>query len=203
MVAELLRHPASAATGAESPHGPLDGLCHPSGGQRLRRLQPGGEQGRSLHAAHVDPVLVPAGQHNGGSPGNGPRSHAARGLGVAVTVVALRYIVDLHQSIHVAHGPGLPEVVKTPSGCGGIGLAGIGQLADVAGRWSLDDGGMEIRIVLEVVEPPAGRLWVVCGPGQGQHPGSGREISFTGWLGLLRALYEVTAAAGPGSSAGP
>ena len=64
-------------------------------------------------------------------------------------------------------------------------------------------GQVEIRIVLEAAEPPAGLLRVVGGPGHGQHPGSGREVSFTGWLGLLRALYEVTAAAGPDSSAGP
>jgi hypothetical protein len=66
-----------------------------------------------------------------------------------------------------------------------------------------DHGEVEIRIVLEAVEPPAGRLWVVSGPGEGQHPGGGREISFTGWLGLLRTLYEVTAAAGPDSSPEP
>ena len=66
-----------------------------------------------------------------------------------------------------------------------------------------DHGEVEIRIVLEVVEPPAGRLWVVSGPGQGQHPGSAREISFTGWLGLLRALYEVTAEPGDAPHPGP
>ena len=60
-------------------------------------------------------------------------------------------------------------------------------------------GEVEIRIVLEVVEPPAGRLCVARDPGQPDHPGGEREISFTGWLGLLRALYEVTAAPGPRS----
>jgi hypothetical protein len=29
------------------------------------------------------------------------------------------------------------------------------------------------------------------------------EIRFTGWLGLLKALYEVTGAAGPGLPGGP
>ena len=52
---------------------------------------------------------------------------------------------------------------------------------------------MEIRIVLDRAEPPAGRLRVVGAPGQ--------EIGFTGWLGLLRALYEVTAE--PGEAARP
>ena len=61
---------------------------------------------------------------------------------------------------------------------------------------------MEIRIVLDIVEPPAGRLWIVRGPGQAPHPGSGQGISFTGWLGLLRALYEVTAEPGVDSRPG-
>jgi hypothetical protein len=37
---------------------------------------------------------------------------------------------------------------------------------------------MEIRIVLDRAEPPAGRLRAVPIPGE--------EIRFTGWLGLLR-----------------
>ena len=58
---------------------------------------------------------------------------------------------------------------------------------------------MEIRIVLNRVEPPAGHLRVVRAPG----PGGGQEIGFSGWLGLLRALYEVTAEPGPGARPGP
>jgi hypothetical protein len=83
------------------------------------------------------------------------------------------------------------------------GPAGIGQLADVAGRLGRDDGWVEIRIVLDVVEPPAGRLRVVRAPGQAPGPGAGQEIGFTGWLGLLRALYEVTAEPGDASHPGP
>ena len=55
---------------------------------------------------------------------------------------------------------------------------------------------MEIRIVLDRVEPPAGRLRVVGDLGQADHHGTEQEISFTGWLGLLRVLYEVTAEPG-------
>ena len=55
---------------------------------------------------------------------------------------------------------------------------------------------MEIRIVLDRAEPPAGRLRVVRAPGQDPGRGAGQEIGFTGWLGLLRALYEVTAEPG-------
>jgi hypothetical protein len=63
-------------------------------------------------------------------------------------------------------------------------------------------GEVEIRIVLDRTEPPAGRLWVIRDPEQAHHPGSEQGISFAGWLGLLRALYEVTAASGDGSRPG-
>ena len=79
---------------------------------------------------------------------------------------------------------------------------GIGQLADGPGRRGRDDGGVEIRIVLDRVEPPAGRLRVVLAPEQASGPPAGQEIGFTGWLGLLRALYEVTAEPGQGAGSG-
>jgi hypothetical protein len=63
-------------------------------------------------------------------------------------------------------------------------------------------GRVEIRIVLDRVEPPGGRLRVVPGAGHAHRPGNDVEIRFTGWLGLLRALYEVTGAAGPGVPGG-
>ena len=50
---------------------------------------------------------------------------------------------------------------------------------------------MEIRIFLDRVEPPAGRLWQVPSPEPTQPSPAGEEIPFTGWLGLLRALYAV------------
>jgi hypothetical protein len=83
------------------------------------------------------------------------------------------------------------------------GVAGIGQLADGPGRRGRDDGRVEIRIVLDRAEPPVGRLRVVRAPGQAPGPRAGQEISFTGWLGLLRALYEVTAESGEGARPGP
>jgi hypothetical protein len=55
---------------------------------------------------------------------------------------------------------------------------------------------MEIRIILDRVEPPAGRLRVVPSPGRAHRSGVQLEVRFTGWLGLLRALYEVTGASG-------
>ena len=62
---------------------------------------------------------------------------------------------------------------------------------------------MEIRIVLDRAEPPAGRLRVVGATGQAPGPGAGQEIGFSGWLGLLRALYEVTAEPGQDARPGP
>jgi hypothetical protein len=55
-------------------------------------------------------------------------------------------------------------------------------------------GRVEIRVVLDRVEPPAGCLRVVPSAGHAHRPGDDDEIRFTGWLGLLRALYEVTGA---------
>lgn len=56
---------------------------------------------------------------------------------------------------------------------------------------SRDDGQMEIRIQLDRVEPPAGRLRVVAGDRRIPGPAY-KDLCFTGWLGLLRALYEAT-----------
>jgi hypothetical protein len=52
---------------------------------------------------------------------------------------------------------------------------------------------MEIRISLDRVEPPAGHLRLVCSAGPPRPAGArrARRSPFTGWLGLLRALYEV------------
>ena len=62
---------------------------------------------------------------------------------------------------------------------------------------------MEIRIVLDGAEPLAGRLRVVRAAGPDPGRGAGPDIGFSGWLGLLRALHEVTAEPGPGAGPGP
>jgi hypothetical protein len=68
-----------------------------------------------------------------------------------------------------------------------------GQLADVGGARCADDGLVEIRILMDRVDPPAGRLSTVASADR--DPGrQAEEIGFTGWLGLLRALYEATGA---------
>ena len=85
---------------------------------------------------------------------------------------------------------------------GGGGVWDIGQLADVAAGRACTMGLMEIRIVLDQVEPPGGCLRVVPGAGQAQRPAMAGEIRFTGWLGLLKALYEVTGPADPGLPGG-
>jgi hypothetical protein len=91
---------------------------------------------------------------------------------------------------------------RTLMACGGT-VAGVGQLADGPGRQGRDDGSVEIRIILDRAEPPAGRLRVVRAPRQASGPGADQEIGFSGWLGLLRALYEVTAEPGQGARPGP
>jgi hypothetical protein len=54
---------------------------------------------------------------------------------------------------------------------------------------------MEIRIVLDQVEPPSGRLQVLSSERRGPVPGAtnGEETlhGFTGWLGLIRSLEEA------------
>ena len=65
------------------------------------------------------------------------------------------------------------------------------------------DGPVEIVISLDAIEPPVGRLRVVSGPGSALGRGEDGEFRFTGWLGLLRALYEVTGASAGGSPADP
>jgi hypothetical protein len=69
----------------------------------------------------------------------------------------------------------------------------IRQPADVAAVRPEDPAGMEIRISLDRVEPPAGSLRLVSGAEPPRPVGGreGEEVPFTGWLGLLRALYQV------------
>ena len=53
---------------------------------------------------------------------------------------------------------------------------------------------VEIRIALDTVEPPAGRVRVI--PADDRSPsGQAEGIPFVGWLGLLRALDELMASA--------
>jgi hypothetical protein len=62
-----------------------------------------------------------------------------------------------------------------------------------------DDGQVEILISLATIDPPVGLLRVTSGAGAAPGPGEDRELRFTGWLGLLRALYEVTGSPSNGS----
>ena len=78
--------------------------------------------------------------------------------------------------------------VRAPA-CVGAARLDIGQLADVAGWRSGQDERVEVRIALDALDPPAGRIRV---------SGDDSELRFTGWLGLLRVLYQVMGApAGP------
>ena len=51
---------------------------------------------------------------------------------------------------------------------------------------------MEILLSLDSVDPPAGQLRITSGRGSVAGAAEDKEFPFTGWLGLLRALYEVT-----------
>lgn len=66
-----------------------------------------------------------------------------------------------------------------------------------------NDGQVEILISLDTIAPPAGRLRVTSRPGSAPGRGEDEEFRFTGWLGLLRALYEVMGAPADGSPADP
>jgi hypothetical protein len=61
-------------------------------------------------------------------------------------------------------------------------------------NWPATVNLVEIRVILDRVDPPAGRLQVTssAGPALDEEP----AIPFTGWLGLLRALYLVTGSGG-------
>jgi hypothetical protein len=51
---------------------------------------------------------------------------------------------------------------------------------------------VEVRISLDALDPPVGRVRVL--------PGSDdADMCFTGWLGLLQVLYQVTGSSAAGS----
>ena len=77
----------------------------------------------------------------------------------------------------------------THPACAGADRTDIGQLADVAGWRPGHDEWVEVRIALDALDPPAGAIRV---------SGDDTVLRFTGWLGLLRVLYQVM-----GSPAGP
>ena len=80
------------------------------------------------------------------------------------------------------------------SACRHSRFADIRRLADVAGRNPGNDRQVEILISFDTIDPPVGQLRVTSPPGTAPERGEGREFRFTGWLGLLRALYDVTGA---------
>ncbi len=62
-------------------------------------------------------------------------------------------------------------------------------------------GRVEILISLDTIDPPAGWVRVAPAPCPGPGAEAGRGSPFTGWLGLLRALYLVTESPGDGAAA--
>jgi hypothetical protein len=65
-------------------------------------------------------------------------------------------------------------------------------MADVPTGAQVDHQQMEIRIILDGIEPPTGQLYVSRTGAGGTGPVA-QPIAFTGWLGLLRVLSDVVA----------
>jgi hypothetical protein len=82
----------------------------------------------------------------------------------------------------------------THSACVGTVRLDIGQLADVADGPPGQDERVEVRIALDALDPPVGRIRV---------SGDDTELRFTGWLGLLRVLYQVMGAPAGRQAAAP
>jgi hypothetical protein len=89
MVAELLRHPADAATGTELPQGGADRLRHDVGARHIRSLQARGEQRLAPGVVHVQAGWRTA------SPARGASRRTAPGLIVPVSYPRLdRFVAD-------------------------------------------------------------------------------------------------------------
>jgi hypothetical protein len=56
------------------------------------------------------------------------------------------------------------------------------------------DERVEVRIMLDALDPPVGRIGV---------SGDDTELRFTGWLGLLRVLYQAMGAPTGSQAAAP
>ena len=71
-------------------------------------------------------------------------------------------------------------------------MGNIRRSADISGDPSPHHRTMELRIVLDGVEPPCGVVRAVVDSDAARTPDAD-EVAFVGWLGLLRALAEVVA----------
>jgi len=77
------------------------------------------------------------------------------------------------------------------------GLRSLVRRRVTSANWPMSDPNwpatvklVEIRVILDRIDPPAGRLQITSSAGLGRDEEP--AIPFTGWLGLLRALYLVT-----------
>jgi hypothetical protein len=57
---------------------------------------------------------------------------------------------------------------------------------------------VEIVICLDTVEPPTGSVRPLVGPNVSDRDAEAEGVGFAGWLGLLRALYDVIGSRGEG-----
>ena len=77
------------------------------------------------------------------------------------------------------------------------GLRSLVRRRVTSANWPMSDPNgpatvnlVEIRVILDRIDPPAGRRQITSSAGLGRDEEP--AIPFTGWLGLLRALYLVT-----------
>src|SRR5215471_1205023 len=138
MVAELVRHPAGAATDAEMPYGEGDCLRHRFGGPGVRWLQPGGEQCLAPRVPDVKPVDPPAGRDL-----HAYAIHRGRG----VTVAVFGGFVESYQGIHARHvRPARPWPASAarrnlPTAATDFRLAGRSRGGAASAGWAMPRGG--------------------------------------------------------------
>ena len=77
------------------------------------------------------------------------------------------------------------------------GLRSLASRDVTSASWPMSDPNgpatvnlMEIRLILDRIDPPTGCLQVTSSAGTARNEEA--EIPFAGWLGLLRALYLIT-----------
>ena len=80
-------------------------------------------------------------------------------------------------------------------------MGNIRRSADISDDQSPHHRTMELRIALDGVEPPCGVVRAVVDSDGARTPDA-EEVTFVGWLGLLRALAEVVARSSSAPPAG-
>jgi hypothetical protein len=67
----------------------------------------------------------------------------------------------------------------------------IRRLADVLAGGTIECRDVEIHVILDALEPPAGRLYALSAGDDSAPSREAHAVAFAGWLGLLAALSDV------------